>query len=62
MRLYLADYHLEAGRLCLDEGKHEDARKHLNTAKTMVDEMGYHRRDQEVEELAIALKNTRVEN
>lgn len=56
MRLYLADYYLEAGRLCLNEGKHEDARKHHNTAKTMIDEMGYHRRDKEVEELKAALK------
>ncbi|MBN1932103.1 MAG: TIR domain-containing protein [Desulfobacterales bacterium] len=60
MRLYLADYHLEASRLCLTERKHEDARQHFNTAKTMIDEMGYHRRDKDVEELAAALNNSEL--
>jgi len=48
MRLYLADYHLEAGRLCLAEKKILEAKKHFNTAKEMIDKMGYHRRDKEV--------------
>jgi tetratricopeptide (TPR) repeat protein len=48
MRLYLADYHLEAGRLCLAEKKIPEAKKHFNTAKEMIDNMGYHRRDKEV--------------
>jgi tetratricopeptide (TPR) repeat protein len=30
---------------------HEKAREHLSTAKEMIEEMGYHRRDKEVEEL-----------
>ena len=55
IKLYLADCHLEACRLYVAEGKREDARQHLNTAKTMIDEMGYHRRDKEVEELTTAL-------
>ena len=48
MRLYLADYHLEAGRLCLAEKKKTEAKKHFNTAKEMIDKMGYHRGDKEV--------------
>jgi tetratricopeptide (TPR) repeat protein len=48
MKLFLADYHLEAGRLCLAEKKKNEAKKHFNTAKEMIDKMGYHRRDQEV--------------
>jgi hypothetical protein len=48
MKLFLADYHLEAGRLCLAEKKIPEAKKHFNTAKEMIDKMGFHRRDQEV--------------
>jgi hypothetical protein len=48
MKLYLADYHLEAGRLCLAEKKKTKAKNHFNIAKEMIKNMGYHRRDQEV--------------
>ncbi|UCH93593.1 MAG: hypothetical protein JSV88_25435 [Candidatus Aminicenantes bacterium] len=48
MKLFLADYHLEAGRLCLAEKKKNDAKNHFNTAKEMINNMGYHRRDKEV--------------
>jgi hypothetical protein len=48
MKLFLADYHLEAGRLCLAEKKKTEAKNHFNTAKEMIDKMGYHRRDKEV--------------
>jgi tetratricopeptide (TPR) repeat protein len=48
MKLFLADYHLEAGRLYLAEKKKTEAKNHFNTAKEMIDKMGYHRRDQEV--------------
>ena len=51
MRLYLADYHLEAARLCLAEGDRDSARWHRDTVKEMIEEMGYHRRDREVDEL-----------
>jgi TolA-binding protein len=47
MKLWLADYHLEAGRLCLAEGRTEDAAGHLADAKRLVEETGYHRRDPE---------------
>ncbi len=40
MNLFLADYHLEAGKLCKAQGKQPDARKHFTTAKEMMVEMG----------------------
>jgi len=51
MKLHLADYHLEACRVCLAERKMIKAGEHLETAREMIGEMGYHRRDGEVEEL-----------
>ena len=62
MGLHLADYHLEASRLAIAEAKEEakaeekeeklkQAREHLETAAEMIEKMGYHRRDGEVEEL-----------
>jgi tetratricopeptide (TPR) repeat protein len=52
MGLYLADYHLESARLRLAQGEREKAREHWETAKEMIERMGYHRRDKEVEEIA----------
>jgi nucleoside phosphorylase/tetratricopeptide (TPR) repeat protein len=51
MGLYLADYHLESARLHLAQGNQDKAREHLTTAKEMIERMGYHRRDKEVNEL-----------
>jgi tetratricopeptide (TPR) repeat protein len=51
MGLHLADYHLEACRLCLAEGKRSEAREHLETAAEMIEKMDYGRRQSEVEEL-----------
>jgi tetratricopeptide (TPR) repeat protein len=51
MKLHLVDYHLEAGRLCQDEGKHDQAVTHFKTAAEMIEETGYHRRDKEVKKL-----------
>ena len=49
MNLYMADYHLEAARLCLAEGNHEaEAHEHYEEAAKRVNDMGYHRRDPEV--------------
>jgi len=49
MNLYLADYHLEAARLCLAEGKRiKDAREYLEDARERIGKMEYHRRDPEV--------------
>jgi hypothetical protein len=63
MGLFLADCHLEYARLSLArvaDGRRgdplgrpyeDDAREHLKIAKEMIEKMGYHRRDKEVEEL-----------
>ena len=51
MRLHLADCHLESARLALATGDRDAARKAWETAKTMIEEMGYDRRDGEVKEL-----------
>jgi tetratricopeptide (TPR) repeat protein len=55
MQLYQADCHLEYARLYLAQGEREKARESLATAQGMVAEMGYHRRDPEVEELEAEL-------
>jgi ATP/maltotriose-dependent transcriptional regulator MalT len=52
MGLHRADCHLEWARLCLATGECAQAREHWVTAKAMVERMGYHRRDREVEEIA----------
>ena len=52
MGLYIADYHLESARLHLARGKQNKAREHYSTAKEMIERMGYHRRDNEVKEIA----------
>jgi len=52
MGLHLADYHLESARLRLAQGKRDEAREHWETARGMIERMGYHRRDREVDEIA----------
>jgi tetratricopeptide (TPR) repeat protein len=51
MKLHLTDYHLEAGRLCLAEGNKDAAKKHLDAARALIQETGYHRRDADVQEI-----------
>ena len=64
MGLYLADCHLEYARLALadrgpgTEDRRSKAREHLDIAKEMIEEMGYHRRDKEVEEIEMSLRGT----
>ena len=49
MNLYMADYHLEAARLSLDQGERlKKAREHLEEARERIKKIGYHRRDPEV--------------
>ncbi len=48
MNLWLADYHLEAARLSLAQGKTKAAAEHYNEAETLVRQMDYHRRDPEL--------------
>jgi tetratricopeptide (TPR) repeat protein len=55
MRLFEADCRLEYARLYLARGEKEQARASLAAARTMVEEMGYHRRDGEVKELEAQL-------
>jgi hypothetical protein len=52
MGLRLCDCHLEWARLWLAQGDPAIASEHWATAKAMVERMGYHRRDREVEEIA----------
>ena len=51
MGLHKADCHLEYARLYLAMDKKEDARKNLDTARKMIGDMGYHRRDKDVKEI-----------
>jgi hypothetical protein len=44
MGLHLADCHLESGRLQLAQGNRDKAREHWQTAKAMIERIGYHRR------------------
>ena len=55
MGLHLADCHLERARLCLALGDRDTARKAWETAKAMIERMGYHRRDGEVAEIEARL-------
>jgi hypothetical protein len=56
-RLYLADCHLKSARLALATGDRDSARKAWETAKAMIEEMGYHRRDGELAELEARLNS-----
>ena len=58
MRIFEADCHLEYARLYLAMGEKDKARENLATAKEMIEQMGYHRRDNEVRDLEEQLKNT----
>ena len=51
MRLHECDAHLEYARLALDEGNPEAAVPHFNSASSLVNQCGYHRRDPEIKEL-----------
>jgi len=51
MGLHQADCHLGYARLYLTMGRNEDARKCLDTARELVEKMGYHRRDKDIVEI-----------
>jgi tetratricopeptide (TPR) repeat protein len=51
MGLHQADCHLGYARLYMAMGRNEDARRCLDIARGMVDEMGYHRRDKDILEI-----------
>ncbi len=44
MKLLLCDYHLEAGKLCQDQGKENEAAEHLQTAERLIEETKYYRK------------------
>ncbi|HLP59238.1 MAG TPA: hypothetical protein VK186_10430, partial [Candidatus Deferrimicrobium sp.] len=44
MKLYLCDYHLEAGRLCAAQGNDAGAAEHSRAAGKLIAETGYGRR------------------
>ena len=70
MRLFLTDYHLEAARLILAQHKenikdpsHDSAKtfhRHVETAETLINETGYHRRDKELADLRAAVETGQV--
>ncbi len=51
MKLYLTDFHLESCRLEIDEKNMGKAKEHFEKVKQLVEETGYHRRDEELKEL-----------
>jgi hypothetical protein len=48
MRLFTCDAHLEWARLCLQQGDADATRGHVATARKLVNETGYRRREREV--------------
>ena len=55
MRLHLTDFHLESARLALAGSDPDGAREHLDKARQLVTETGYHRRDPDLDEIAAQL-------
>jgi hypothetical protein len=51
MRLFLADYHIASARLAFARGEPTQARAHIENAKTLVRETGYHRRDRDLDQI-----------
>jgi tetratricopeptide (TPR) repeat protein len=51
MRLFLADYHIASARLALSAGESAQSRAHIEKAKTLVRETGYHRRDRDIDQI-----------
>jgi tetratricopeptide (TPR) repeat protein len=56
MGLHEADCNLEYARLYLARGEREKARENWERAKGMIERMGYHRRDKDVQEIEEQLK------
>jgi hypothetical protein len=51
MRRFMCDVHLESARIFQARGKSE-ARTAWAQAREMIDQMGYHRRDKDLQEIA----------
>lgn len=58
MALCQADAHLEYARLYIAQGQPEEARSHFTTARQIITDISYHRRDQEVMDLKSQLRRT----
>lgn len=61
MRLHQADCHLESARLYLSMDQKDRARESLGTARAMIEEMGYRRRDSEILEFLLQSKEESLE-
>lgn len=61
MGLHEADCHLEYARLYLAQGEKERARESWETAREMIERMGYHRRDRDVAEIGRELEGAQGE-
>jgi hypothetical protein len=55
MRLVQADSHLEYARLYVMQGEKEKGNEHWRTAREMIEHIGYHRRDKDVQEIETQL-------
>ena len=55
MWLHLADYNLEFARLSVAQTQMYKAREHVAAARDMINRVGYHRRDKELQELETQL-------
>ncbi len=51
IKLHLYDYHLAAGRLCLDEGNETEAKEHSRLSREIIETTGYLRRKDEFRSL-----------
>ena len=60
MRLHIVDYHLEMARLLLASKDESDIHQHVHSAKTLIQETGYHRRDGELVELEAQVKGLKL--
>lgn len=61
MRLHQADCLLKSARVYLAQGNEENARESWETARAMIELMGYRRRDKEIDELGRQLNGRRGE-
>jgi hypothetical protein len=51
MRLFECDAYLEQARLFLARGLKEEAKPHVDNARKLIEDTGYHRRDSALKEL-----------
>jgi hypothetical protein len=49
MKMYICDYYMEMGRLCMVKNKNREAKRRFKSAAKLVKEMGYWRRRRDLE-------------